>query len=258
MNYYIKSIRVGRLRVPAPQVFWMNDWGNWCELWLQVVLIRGNGVVALVNTGPGKDIAPLQQRWRSRFGDDGGLRRDASDDLLAALAAEGVAPTDVTHVLLTPLQLYTTGNVTAFPNAQVCISTKGWIHFHTFHDHPHDSRWLSMSRDLLVHLVTDGWDRVRLLEDEDSIAPGLRTWWCGVHHRASIVVEADTDRGTVAISDCMFYFANVEGPRVLGLNESLEETKRAYARLRSSADHLLPLYDPTVFDRYPGGVICPG
>jgi glyoxylase-like metal-dependent hydrolase (beta-lactamase superfamily II) len=103
-------------------------------------------------------------------------------------------------------------------------------------------------------LVTEGWDRVRLLNDEDQIAPGLRTWWCGGHHRASLAVEVETPEGVVIASDAFFYYENVEKDRPLGINESLQEIQSAYARARQ-ADHLLPLYDPKVYERYTGGVI---
>ena len=108
-----------------------------------------------------------------------------------------VAPEDVTHIFLTPLQLYTVSNVPRFPNAQICISKRGWIQYHTTHQHPHDDRWFVIPKDVLEYLVFDGWDKVRLLEDEEELASGLRTWWTGGHHRASIAVEIDTKEGVV-------------------------------------------------------------
>jgi glyoxylase-like metal-dependent hydrolase (beta-lactamase superfamily II) len=108
-----------------------------------------------------------------------------------------------------------------------------------------------------VHLVTDWWERVRLLEDEDELAPGLRAWHSGVHHRGSMVVEVDTSVGVVAISDSFFVYENIEAGRALGLNESFEEMFRTNARVRRTAQHVIPLYDHRVFDRYPGGVIAP-
>ena len=65
--------------------------------------------------------------------------------------------------------------------------------------------------------------------------------------------------GVVAISDAFFVYGNVEGDawRPLGLNESFEETFRTNERVRRTADHIVPLYDPAVFDRYPGGIVAP-
>lgn len=159
-------------------------------------------------------------------------------------------------MLLTPLELYTTGTLHLFDRAQTCITRRGWVHFHTTHDHPHDKRWRSFPQDTLVELVAGSWDRVRLLDDEDEVLPGLRTWWSGAHHRESMVVEIDTATGVVAVSDSFFYYENVEDGRLLGLNENMYEALACNERVLATAQHIVPIHDPKVFDRYPGGVIA--
>lgn len=254
-SYAVRSLKVGEADVPGPMVRWMSDWGEWRTLWFQTVLIRGDGVIALVNSGAPEDLGPLNERWQQRQGPRAGMRRQDGETIEAALSHVGIEPEDVTHLLLTPLQLYTTANVPLFTNAQICMTERGWVHYHTTHEHPHDDRWISIPRDVLIHLVTDAWGRVRLLDDEDQIAPGIRTWWSGVHHRASMVVEVDTVDGTVAISDSFFSYDNVEGGQPLGINESLHEALRVRNRVMQTADHIVPLYDPDVFTRYPDGIV---
>ena len=117
-------------------------------------------------------------------------------------------------------------------------------------------RATSIPDEILVPLVTDAWPRVRLLDDEDQIAPGLRTWWSGGHHRASLCVEVDTPRGTAAISDTFFHLANVERDHPIGISESVEECLAAHARVRRDADIVVPLYDPGNFERFPEGRIA--
>jgi len=119
-----------------------------------------------------------------------------------------------------------------------------------------DRREVGFPPDVLIALVTRCWERVRLLADEDQVAPCIRTWWAGVHHRASVVVEIDTAAGVVAASDAFFYFENVEQDIPLGIGESIEEALRAYARVRKVAARIVPLYDPRVIKHYPGGVIA--
>ncbi len=252
----VRSIKVGEVEVPGPELFWMGGWNEWFRLALQVVLIQGNGVTALVNSGPPTDLSPINDLWVAQLGPRAELRRTREEEIAPALAAAGVRPEDVTHVVLTPFQLYSTGNVPMFSNAEICVSKKGWIHYHTTHDHPHDARWNSIAKDVLVHLVTEAWPRVRLLEDEDTIVPGIRTWWTGAHHRASMAVEIDSTDGTVVVSDSFFYYENVEDNRILGINENMYEALTAYDRARRTANHLVPLYDPKVFERYPNGVVA--
>ena len=256
-TYSVTTLPVGRSIIPGPELFWMSHFEEWFPLTFQSVLIRGEGVVALVNTGPAADLEPMNAGWASFLGEKARLERGEGEFILDQLAAHDVRPEDVTHVILTPLQLYTVSNVLAFPNATICIAERGWVHFHTTHRHPHDNRATSIPDDILVELVTSAWPRVRLLRDEDEIAPGLRTWWSGGHHRASIVVEVDTSRGVVAISDTYFHVRNVVEDIPLGINENMYEVLDAYARVRRTADVIVPLYDPANFETHPDGRIAP-
>ena len=254
-SFSVRTFKVGQVDVPGPELFWMSDWTAWYPLCFQVALIQGDGVNALVNTGPPPDLKPINDIWQSILGERGTMQRAPEEEIPAVLERAGLSPGDITHVLLTPFQLYTTGNVTLFDNATFCFTKRGWVHYHTTHAHPHDDRWTSIDKKELVYLVTDAWDRVRLLEDEDEVVPGLRTWWSGTHHRASMVVEVDSHDGVVAISDSFFYYENVEDGRILGINENMYEALRTNERVLATAKHIVPLYDPKVFDRYPGGVV---
>lgn len=261
MHYSVRSIDVGRFEEPGPAVFWQQRFEEWISLALQLILIQGGGRTVLVNTALPDDLSELHREFPGALmwqppGARGATIRTPQQLQGRALAAAGVDPVDVTDVILTPIVRYTTSTLEAFPNATIHLSKRGWVHFHTTHEHPHDHRW-AFPRDTLVHLVTDWWERVSLLEDEHEIAPGLRTWFSGVHHRSSIVVEVDTAVGTVAISDSFFVYENIEGGAPLGLNESLEEMLTTNRRVLETARHIVPLYDPAVFERYPDGLIAP-
>jgi hypothetical protein len=110
--------------------------------------------------------------------------------------------------------------------------------------------------EILIYLDTTAWDRVRLLEDEDTIVPGIRTFWTGVHHRSSIAVCVDTSKGQVVFSDSVFKYDNVEKNIPLGLSESLDECAIAYERIRREAKILVPAYEPEVMKRHPNGLIA--
>ena len=260
MNYTVRCLDLGRAEIRGPELFWMSDWDTWHPLQFLAVLIQGGDVTALVNTSPPDNLSEIHRRfpdlpWPSPTAERGRLVRNDDELMEPALAKVGLRPSDVTHVLLTPLELYTTSMLPLFSSAEICMTRRGWVHFHTTHEHPHDRRWRSFSPEILVHLVTEAWDRVRLLDDEDEVASGLRTWWSGVHHRASMVVEADTKAGVIAISDSFFYYENVEDNRLLGLNENMYEAEPTNARVRRTAAHVIPIHDPKVFCRYPEGIV---
>jgi hypothetical protein len=254
-RYGVTAIPVGTSMIPGPELFWMSHWDEWFPLTFQVTLIEGDGILALVNTGPAEDLGPMNEGWASFLGEKAAMSRQPGEFILDQLDSRGVRPEDVTHVILTPLQLYTVSNVLAFPSAQICIARRGWVHFHTTHEHPHDNRATSIPDPILVELVTGAWPRVRLLEDEDELAPGLRTWWSGGHHRASMVIEVDTPAGVAAISDIYFYARNVADNHPVGISENIYEALATYDRVRRTAQHILPLYDPANFEKYPDGVV---
>lgn len=260
-QWSVRVCSVGESLIRGPEVFWMSDWDEMLPLAFNVTVARRADAVALVNTSPPEPTDIVVQGFpQMRYLHDapgGDLVRSPRQTMVGALETLGLTPDDVTHVLLTPLELYTTGTLHLFRSAEVCITRRGWVHFHTTHDHPHDKRWRSFPRETLVDLVTDSWDRVRLLEDEDEILPGLRTWWSGAHHRESMVVEIDTAAGVVAVSDSFFYYENVEDGRLLGLNESMYEALACNQRVLRTARHIVPIHDPKVFDRYPDGLIAP-
>jgi hypothetical protein len=256
-SYGLQMLKTGEADIPGPELLWMAAWDRWFRLDFQVGLVRGHGICALINTGPGEDLGPMNDLWVQILGERAPMRRDPSWWILTQLERVGVRPEDVTHVILTPLQLYTSSNVPLFPAAEICVSRAGWIHYHTTHDHPHDARWNSMSQEVLRYMTIDAWDRVRLLSDEDEIAPGIRTWWAGGHHRATIAVEVDSAIGTIVVSDVFFHYQNVEANHPLGISENIYETLAAYDRARRVASAVVPLYEPRVFERHPDGVVAP-
>ena len=60
----------------------------------------------------------------------------------------------------------------------------------------------------------------------------------------------------MAVSDSYFTTTTWSATTRIGLCESFEEALACHARVRRTASHLVPIHDPAVFDRYPGGVIA--
>lgn len=255
--YGVRLLHLGDGDVPGPEVYWMSDWDQWYRLAFQAALIQGPGVTALVGTGPAEDLGPMNAQWAGFLGERAAMRRAAGQWMPEQLALLGVHPEDITHVLLTPLQLYTTSNVTLFPNAQICLTDRGWVHFHRTHAHPHDDRWACLPPHVLHYLTHEAWDRVRLLADEDEVVPGLRTWWAGSHHRASMVVEVDSTAGLVTLTDAYFTRRNLDTDHPIGICENIYEARAVHERVRLTADIPLTLYDADQLKSYPDGVVAP-
>jgi glyoxylase-like metal-dependent hydrolase (beta-lactamase superfamily II) len=246
--------------VPGPELYWMAAWDAPEPLFLLTLVARADdGQIAVVNTGPPADYLPfMNETWRSLLGERAQLRVKPAEQIEAILERLGIKPDDVSYVVCTPFQAYTLGNVDRFPNARICLSRKGWRFFfdNPYPNHPHDIPAMMFPPRIMEHLLYEARNRIRLLDDEDEIAPGLSTFFTGVHHRASVAVRFETNVGVVIASDSAFRYRNVEEDAILGINESMYEALDAYARFRREAAIFVPLYEQRVFDRHPGGRVA--
>ena len=144
-----------------------------------------------------------------------------------------------------------------FTKAKICILKRGWIDFLVPEPcTPRFARQLFIDDEQLKWLLTTGWDQIRLLRDEDEIAPGIRSWFAGSHHRSSMGVEIDTPKGVVIFSDAFFRYENIDKNIPIGVCECLEEALKTHDRVRRNASIILPFLDPEIWVRHPGGIIA--
>ncbi len=258
MAYTVQVLKMGQCQVRGPEVYWMDHWDDWEELYFYMVLIRGQGKVIVINTGPPRDLTELNARWTSAFGPRGAMVRRDDESPEMALGRMDVVPDDVDLVFITPLQAYAVGNIPLFHNAKICLSRQGWIEdFHAPPYEMHVPRKLRVPDDVLEYLTIRAPEKLRLLGAEEEILPGLRAAWVGTHHRSSMAIFIETENaGRVAVTDACFKYGNVEKMHPLGIMESLPECMAAYERLKKEADIIVPLYDPEVLIRFPGGKIA--
>lgn len=258
MPYHVDVLKMGQCQVRGPEVYWMDHWDDWDDLFFYMVLVRGEGKTIVINTGPPKDLSAINAFWTSGFGPRGAMVRLPEERPEIALERHGISPDKVDFVLVTPLQAYAVGNIPLFRNAQICFSRRGWIEdFQASTYQMHVPRKLRIPDEVLAYLSLEAPEKLRLLNDEDEILPGLKAFWVGTHHRSSMAYLIQTEQaGWVAVSDCCFKYGNIEDNHPLGIMESLPECMAAYARLRREADVVIPLYDPQVLTRFPNGKVA--
>jgi len=253
VTYEVQVLKMGECRVPGPEVYWMSNWDTWETLHFWMVVLRGGGKNVVINTGPPRDLSALNAAWKEAIDERSQMVCGESERPAAALKTIGLKPEDIDHVLITPLQAYATGNIPLFTNAEICLSKRGWIEdFQAPKYRMHIPRKLRIPDDVLSYLEISAPGRLRLLEDEEEVLPGIRAFWTGVHHRSSMAFVIDSAKGKLVVSDCFFKYRNIESMIPLGIMESLEECMRAYERIKKEAAFLLPLYDPLVPDRLRG------
>jgi glyoxylase-like metal-dependent hydrolase (beta-lactamase superfamily II) len=255
MKYTVQAFNGGAFQVPGPEVYWMSHWNKREDMNVILYLVRGGGQNILINTGPPQDLTVLNQAWEDFFGYPEAKIVRAEEHLPQnILRSQNLTPGDISTVIVTPLQGYATANIPMFRNASICISRKGWIEdFQAPTYHLHVPRHLRIPPDVNHYLQNEGWEKVRLLQDEEEILPGIRVFWTGVHHRSSVAVCIDTDKGIVILTDCFFKYGNIEDGYYLGVMESMMEADAAWNRIRKEGNIIASVYDPAVFVRYPGG-----
>ncbi|MGA2534456.1 MAG: hypothetical protein ABSF53_00460 [Terracidiphilus sp.] len=258
MKYSVQAFNAGTFWVPGPEVYWMEAWNQREEMNLLIYLIRGEGQNILINTGPPQDLTVINNAWVKFFGYSEAQIVRTEDQLPQnILLSQGLTPDDITTVIVTPLQAYATANIPMFRNATIAMSRRGWIEdFQAPSYHLHVPRHLRIPPDVNHYLQNEGWGKVRLLADEEQLQPGIRTFWAGVHHRSSLAVAVDTDKGTVILTDAFFKYGNIESGRYLGVMESMMEADATWKRIRTEADIFASIYDPEVFVRHPGGILA--
>lgn len=272
MAWDVQVLKLGQVEVPVPQVLFLTGFDQWCVLNFYMVVATQGDKVAIVNCGMPADLTDINRFWEVSFGDPYGKRtqivREESERPLVALASIGIQPEDVNHVIVTPMMAYSAANLTAFPNAVYWLSRKGFINRVVptrgvikvrGGDAPPIGNYrapidIFIPEEQLHHLLYEANHRVNLT-DEAEVADGLRIWWAGVHHKGSLAVEIDSTAGTVIASDACFYYENVENNHYLGVGESYDQAMETYEKIRQRADHIIPMHDPKVLERYPGGRI---
>lgn len=255
--YSLTALPVASTVAPGPHVYYQERWGEWEPFAFYIWLIRGNGRTIVVDTGfpKGPELETLQANVR-QLGEQSEYKQIRHAD--EALAAAGVSPADVTDVFITSFVLHSTGGVIGFPNATIHLSTRGWFDYWK-PEIPHPFARNVFFTDETMHWLVDHWDRVNLIDAEAEPVPGIRTFWTGCHHRSSTAVSVSTSVGRVVLFEPAFLFGNIERNISIGVTESLADWYAAMARgSQEIADSgvLLPLHDPQLLERFPGGVIA--
>jgi glyoxylase-like metal-dependent hydrolase (beta-lactamase superfamily II) len=258
VKYKVQAFNTGTFWVPRPEVYWMHGWGEREEMNSIIYLVQGGGRNILINTGVPQDLTVINQAWLNFFGfKEAQIVRTEEQRPQNILRSKGLKPEDIDTVIVTPLQAYATANIPMFKNAQICISRKGWIEdFQAPTYHLHVPRHLRIPPEVNSYLQNEGWEKVRLLADEEEVLPGLRTFWAGVHHRSSLAVCIETEKGTALVTDCFFKYGNLEKGHYLGVMESMLEADATWKRVKREGQLIASIYDPEVFRRYPNGVLA--
>lgn len=201
-------------------------------------VLRNDGETILVDTG---------------FDPDAGRRRGRTVliEPTEAMARLGVTPDTVSRVVITHLHYDHTGNLAAFPDAELLVPALEldfWLgpmgQRGQFAHHVEEA-----DLDVLRDAVVGG--RVRSLAGGEEIADGVGVIHLGGHSPGQIAVTAP---GVILASDAVHFYDELDRERPFAVIADLAEMYEAYDTVREvagDAAHIVPGHDPAVMDRYP-------
>lgn len=168
------------------------------------------------------------------------------------IAALGVDPTDVGHLVLSHLHYDHTGSAARFPAARRVVQRSeadywtGPVAARIRREH-----WLRSEEDLAHVLDPDGLD---LVDGEHEVLPGLTLHHVGGHTAGMQVVRVRTAAGWVVLaSDATHFYENIDDDRPAPLLHSVPEVYGAWDRMKELAAEpglIVPGHDPGVMDRF--------
>ncbi|GAA3591263.1 N-acyl homoserine lactonase family protein [Nonomuraea rosea] len=175
---------------------------------------------------------------------------------VTALAELGVSAESVDHVVLTHLHYDHTGTAREFPRARYVVQQAELDYWSgPWAGRIARERWLLEDGDL-AHLRAAGKEgRVRAVDGDAPVVPGLSVHLVGGHTAGMQVVRADTVRGPVVLaSDASHFYENIEADRPFPILHSMTGVYGAFDRIKELAggpELVVAGHDPLVLERFP-------
>ena len=240
----VYALRYGTLRdFPVAGLVAGADTARRMDVALMVWLIRRpDGRNVLVDAGFYRD--KFMTRWKPAD-----YRRPGD-----VVRAVGLAPEDVTDVIVSHVHWDHMDGADLFPNARIWIQRAEYEHHVSDAGLVRDRAVDSVDAAMIARLRREG--RVQLVDgDSAEITPGIRVYTGGRHTFASQYVGVETSRGTVVLaSDNAYLYENLERRRPIA--QTLDSLSNLAAQDRMhvlAADPrlIVPGHDPLVFTRFP-------
>lgn len=206
-------------------------------------MLRRGSEVILVDTGYDQAEADMRDRP---------IRMDPRD----ALAPFGIAPEDVTQIIVTHLHYDHAGGLHLFPNAQLHMQSAEMA-YATGPCMCHDTLKMPFTAGHVCEAIQRLYSgKVRFYEGDGKVAEGVTVHCIGGHSRGLQCVRVLTEAGWLVLaSDAAHYYENAFSrkpfPIVVDLQNMLDGFERLEA-LASRRELIVPGHDPLVTQVFPG------
>src|SRR3990172_68559 len=255
--YEVLPIETGRFALDGGAMFGVVPWVFWTKtnppderrritLAARCLLIRGNGKVILVDDGNG---TKFSEKLKDIYRLD-----NSQSDLISSLALHGVAPGDVTDVILTHLHFDHAGGSTkvengklvpTFPRARYYVQKAHW----ELAKKPTEKDRGSFMRDDYEPLMEHGV--LEFVEGEIELFPGIKMLVCNGHTTAQQLPKISDVKTNLLFSFDLFpTISHLPLPYVIAYDVrplvTIEEKKKVLERAYEERWKLFLEHDPEV------------
>ena len=243
--YRIYPLRNGICRIAGNHAFQGGDPAETYDFVLYVWLILGGDKPILVDAGI-NDVAEMNRGAAHVLREPITQRPDESAEV--QLARFGLEPEDIGHVLITHLHFDHVDGLDAFTKANIYIGKKEWELATA-----DDCRGSWGHGRILARLLDDPqWKNRLVLVEDESILPGIESFFVGGHTLGSTAYAVHTAAGkAVFAGDTVSLLANIERNIPVGVYMDLEGCITGMEKIRKQADIVLASHDPAMMDRWP-------
>jgi glyoxylase-like metal-dependent hydrolase (beta-lactamase superfamily II) len=245
----VHAVRFATLPFQVSGLVQGADRSRTIDIAMMVWVLRGpNNRVVLVDSGFYRE--KFMTQWKPA-----GYQKP-SDAVQAAL---GIAPDQVTDVVISHIHWDHADGADLFPKARVWLQREEYTHHISDTGTVLDRAITPEVATMLHGIKADG--RVQLIDgDDQEIMPGVRVYTGGKHTFASQFVGVATRSGTVILaSDNAYLYENLEKKVPIAQTLDAASNLAAQARMLTLAGSLakiVPGHDPAVFERFP--LVKPG
>lgn len=256
-TYQLQAFQIATMPIPGWEIFFGKNDTQFYPLSYYVWVVKGNGLTGIIDTG-----LPIKEKDRKRLQEivqlvDG--RCVYTDIILLDKLYEkvGLKPESIDFVLITQAITYHSGGLCEelMPRAHVYISKTGMLELLLEEqEHPPqdlyftEAAWCYFRKLLLEH-------RLHLVDDPTEVAPGLTFETTGGHHPGSAGVRAQTSLGIVGILETAFLQQNIDEVHPVGVAENVMLCRKAIRQYKQQCEIVLADHDPSILQRFPGGLI---
>jgi glyoxylase-like metal-dependent hydrolase (beta-lactamase superfamily II) len=243
-SYDVYAVRYATIpQFPVSALVKGADPSRTLDIAMMVWLVRGGGRNVLIDSGFYRP--QFFQKWKiSDF-----LRPDE------AVRKAGVNPDEITDLVLTHTHWDHAGGADLFPKATVWIQKDEYAYY-TGAAWQAGGQHGGIEPEDVQHLLSANVaGRLRLIDGDAEILPGIRVHVGGRHTWQSQYVSVETKKGPVVIaSDNLYLYENLEKRAPIAQTFDAKSNLAAHEQMRRIATELrliVPGHDPAVFTRFP-------